>query len=29
VPPLNFGVVWLFMVLFYGIGYAIAARHYR
>ena len=29
VPPLNFGIVWLFMVLFYGIGYVIAARHYR
>src|SRR5207248_3066237 len=28
-PPLNVGIVWLFMVLFYGIGYVIAARHYR
>jgi hypothetical protein len=27
--PLNFGVVWIFMVVFYGIGYLIAARHYR
>jgi hypothetical protein len=29
VAPLNFGIVWLFMVFFYGIGYVIAARHYR
>jgi hypothetical protein len=29
VPPLNVGIVWVFMVVFYGIGYFIAARHYR
>jgi hypothetical protein len=29
VGPLNVGVAWLLMALFYGIGYAIAARHYR
>jgi hypothetical protein len=29
VHPLNFGIVWIFMVVFYGIGYVIAARHYR
>jgi hypothetical protein len=29
VHPLNFGIVWIFMVVFYGIGYLIAARHYR
>ncbi len=29
VHPLNFGIVWIFMVVFYGIGYGIAARHYR
>jgi hypothetical protein len=29
VHPLNFGVVWIFMVVFYGIGYLITARHYR
>ena len=29
VRPLNVGVVWIFMALFYGIGYVIAARHYR
>ena len=29
VRPLNVGIVWIFMVVFYGIGYAIAARHYR
>lgn len=28
-PALNFGVVWVFMVLFYGLGYLIAFRHYR
>lgn len=26
---LNAGVVWAFMLLFYGIGYVIAASHYR
>jgi hypothetical protein len=29
VHPLNFGIVWIFMVVFYALGYAIAARHYR
>jgi hypothetical protein len=29
VHPLNVGIVWIFMVLFYGIGYVIATRHYR
>ena len=29
VRPLNVGIVWFFMLLFYGIGYVIAARHYR
>jgi hypothetical protein len=29
VGPLNFAVAWLLMALFYGIGYVIAARHYR
>jgi len=29
VRPLNVGIVWIFMALFYGIGYVIAARHYR
>ncbi|MGA3209877.1 MAG: hypothetical protein ABSD20_01140 [Terriglobales bacterium] len=29
VPPLNVGIVWIFMAAFYGLGYAIAMRHYR
>jgi uncharacterized membrane protein len=29
VPALNVGIVWVFMVLFYGVGYIVAARHYR
>ena len=29
VRPPNVGIVWIFMALFYGIGYVIAARHYR
>src|SRR5581483_948728 len=29
VPPLNAVHVWIFMSVTYGIGYAIAARHYR
>jgi hypothetical protein len=29
VHSLNFGIVWIFMVVFYGLGYLIAARHYR
>jgi hypothetical protein len=28
VGPLNVGIVWLFMAIFYGIGYLVAARHY-
>ena len=29
VRPLNVGIVWIFMAVFYGSGYVIAARHYR
>jgi hypothetical protein len=29
VPALNVGIVWVFMVLFYALGYLIAYRHYR
>ena len=29
VQSLNVGMVWIFMVLFYGIGYVIASKHYR
>jgi hypothetical protein len=29
VRALNMVTVWIFMTLFYGIGYLIAARHYR
>src|ERR1035438_1329531 len=29
VRPLNVAVVWLFMAIFYGIGYLVAVRHYR
>jgi hypothetical protein len=29
VRPLNVGIVWIFMALFYGIGYVIAVRYYR
>ena len=29
VPQLNVGIVWIFMALFYVLGYLIAARHYR
>ncbi len=29
VRPLNVGIVWIFMAVFYGVGYVIAARHYR
>ena len=29
VGPLNAGLVWAFMLLFYGIGYGIAVRHYQ
>lgn len=28
VGPLNVAIVWLFMAIFYGIGYLAAARHY-
>lgn len=27
--PLNMGLVWLFMVVFYGIGYFVAVSHYK
>ena len=27
--PLNAGLVWAFMLLFYAIGYFIAVRHYQ
>jgi hypothetical protein len=29
VRALNVAIVWLFMAIFYGIGYLVAARHYR
>jgi hypothetical protein len=29
VGPLNVAIVWVFMAIFYGIGYLIAVRHYR
>jgi len=29
VGPLNMGLVWAFMLLFYAIGYGIAVSHYR
>jgi len=29
VGSLNVGIVWIFMAAFYGIGYFVAARHYR
>jgi hypothetical protein len=29
VGSLRIGIVWIFMAAFYGIGYFIAARHYR
>ena len=29
VPALNVSIVWVFMVLFYALGYLIAFRHYR
>ena len=29
VRPLNVAIVWLFMAIFYGIGYPVAIRHYR
>ena len=29
VGPLNTGIAWISMAVFYGIGYGIALRHYR
>ena len=29
VGPLNVGLVWALMSIFYALGYGIAARHYR
>jgi len=29
VGPLNMGLVWAFMLIFYAIGYCIAASHYK
>jgi len=29
VGSLKIGIVWIFLAAFYGIGYFIAARHYR
>jgi hypothetical protein len=29
VRPLNVAIVWVFMAIFYGIGYLVAIRHYR
>jgi hypothetical protein len=29
VGSLNAGLVWVFMLVFYAIGYAVAVRHYR
>jgi hypothetical protein len=29
VGSLNIGILWIFMAAFYGIGYFVAARHYR
>ena len=29
VGPLNAGLVWVFMLLFYAVGYFIAVRHYK
>jgi hypothetical protein len=29
VGPLNIGIMWIFMAVFYGVGYVIAVRHYR
>jgi len=27
--PLNLGLVWIFMVVFYAVGYVVAVSHYR
>jgi hypothetical protein len=29
VGPINLGVVWLSMIVFYAIGYIVAVRHYQ
>ncbi len=29
VGPLNMGLVWAFMLIFYAVGYFIAVRHYQ
>ena len=29
VGPLNMGLVWAFMIAFYGVGYFVAVSHYR
>jgi hypothetical protein len=29
VGPLNMGLVWAFMLIFYALGYLIAASHYK
>jgi hypothetical protein len=29
VGPLNMGLVWAFMLIFYALGYVIAASHYK
>jgi hypothetical protein len=29
VHPLNVAIVWVFMAVFYGIGYLVSVRHYR
>lgn len=29
VGPLNMGLVWVFMVIFYGVGYFAAMSHYK
>lgn len=29
VGPLNLGLVWAFMLIFYSIGYFLAASHYK
>ncbi|MGO9338577.1 MAG: hypothetical protein ACLPY1_13840 [Terracidiphilus sp.] len=27
--PLNAGIAWILMAMFYGVGYLISSRHYR
>jgi hypothetical protein len=29
VRPLNVAIVWVFMTIFYGVGYLVALKHYR